>query len=243
MSWEALKLWDKDAKRIKRFADGVANEVWAVTVHGKKAVARLGTRSDEDLRWETELLQFLGQNGICVPTPLQTINGKYYYQGLVVMEHLEGAAPSSADDWKRVAQTIQRVHELTKNWPQRHGWKSSVDLIEADKGTKIDLSQMPNEGLARCRNAWQQIKHRPQSVVHGDLNPGNILISDEKVAFIDWDEARVDVSALDLALPHNAGNLDEESLETVSQAVAAWEAAVCWGDDYSKKRLAEVKPV
>jgi thiamine kinase-like enzyme len=80
-------------------------------------------------------------------------------------------------------------------------------------------------------------------VVHGDSNPGNIRMTADRVVLIDWDEAHVDVPDLDLALPHNAAALDEVSHDVAAQASAAWEAAVCWDDDHSKQRLAEVRPV
>ena len=32
-------------------------------------------------------------------------------------------------------------------------------------------------------------------------------------------------------------------LDVAAQASAAWEAAVCWGDDYAVRRLAEVRAV
>jgi hypothetical protein len=64
-----------------------------------------------------------------------------------------------------------------------------------------------------------------------------------RVALIDWDESHVDVPDLDLVLPHNAGDLDSAARDIAEQASAAWEAAVCWDDDYAVTRLAEVRPV
>jgi hypothetical protein len=63
------------------------------------------------------------------------------------------------------------------------------------------------------------------------------------VALIDWDESRIDVPDLDLVLPGNAADLDQGALDVAAQASAAWEAAVCWGDEYAVKRLAEVRAV
>jgi aminoglycoside phosphotransferase (APT) family kinase protein len=82
---------------------------------------------------------------------------------------------------------------------------------------------------------------RPTCVVHGDPNPRNIRLYADRVALIDWDEAHVDVPDLDLALPNNAASLDETAHDIASQASAAWEAAVCWDDDFSMRRLAEVR--
>ena len=71
--------------------------------------------------------------------------------------------------------------------------------------------------------------HRPQTcVVHGDPNPGNIRMTADRVAMIDWDESHVDVPDLDLVLPHNAAGLDDDAYDIAAQAPAAWEAAVCW---------------
>jgi aminoglycoside phosphotransferase (APT) family kinase protein len=80
-------------------------------------------------------------------------------------------------------------------------------------------------------------------VVHGDPNPGNVRITGDRVALIDWDESRVDVPDLDLVLPHNAGGLENGALDIAAQASAAWEAAVCWDDEYAIKRLGEVRAV
>jgi hypothetical protein len=56
VGWEALEHWGADAVRIERLSGGIANDVWSVRVNGELAVGRLGTRSDADLGWETELL-------------------------------------------------------------------------------------------------------------------------------------------------------------------------------------------
>jgi aminoglycoside phosphotransferase (APT) family kinase protein len=80
-------------------------------------------------------------------------------------------------------------------------------------------------------------------VVHGDPNPGNIRMTADRVALIDWDEAHVDVPDLDLPLPHDAADLGVDAYDIAAQASAAWEAAVCWDDEYAVQRLAEVRAV
>lgn len=244
MGWEALERWGGDAERIERLTGGVANDVWSVRIGGRLAVARLGSRSDADLAWETALLQHLDQEGLTVPVPVATVDGQHFANGLVVMTYVEGRPPETEDDWRRVAATLRTLHGLTSGWPQHPGWRSSTDLVHADSGTKIDLAAMPPEGVARCRAAWARLAGHPTCVVHGDPNNvGNVRITADRVALIDWDEAHVDVPALDLVLPHNAAGLDDRTLDVASQASAAWEAAVCWDDDYAVGRLAEVHAV
>jgi len=201
----------------------------------------LGRRSDDDLAWEIALIQHLDRQGFTVPLPIPTQDGRLFVDGLVVMEYLEGEAPADEADWRRVADTLRQVHAVTLDWPQRPGWKSSIDLITEDAGTRVDLRRMPVKGVARCRAAWAKMVGKETCVVHGDPNPRNLRLTAERVGLIDWDEARVDVPDLDLVLPHNAAELAEADYDIAQQATAAWEAAVCWGDDYAIRRLDEVR--
>ncbi len=244
MGWETLEEWGNDAARIEPLSGGVANDVWSVRVGGQLAVGRLGSRTDADLAWETELLRHLDREGLAVPRPIPTTDGRWFADGLVVMTWVEGEPPETEADWRRVAEVLRQLHRSTRGWPQRPGWRSSTDLLHAETGTKIDLGAMPPEGVARCRAAWARIAGRPTCVVHGDSNnAGNVRLTADRVALIDWDESHVDVPDLDLVLPHNAAGLDDTSYDVAAQASAAWEAAVCWDDDYAAERLAEVRAV
>ncbi|MBJ3783875.1 phosphotransferase enzyme family protein [Devosia sediminis] len=244
MGWESLGHWGPDVERIEALTGGSSNDVWSVRLNGLKAVARRGTRRDADLAWETELLAHLDRQGFPVPMPIPTADGRLFADGIVVMSFIEGGPPCSEADWQRVAQTLRELHRLTGGWPQRPGWRSSTDLITADTGTRIDLNAMPEEAVARCRHAWARLAGRETAVVHGNpTNPANIIMTADRVTLIDWDEAHVDVPDLDLALPFNAAGLMGEARDAAEQAAAAWEAAVCWKDDYAIGRLAEVRAV
>ena len=247
MGWEALDRWGDDVARIERFQTGVANEVWSVRVDGRPAIGRLGRRSDADLAWETELLRYLDDHGMTVPVPIPTADRRDFADGLVVMTHVEGGPPETEADWCRVADTLRQLHRLTQGWPQRPGWRSSTDLLHAERGTRVDLTLMPPEGVVRCRAAWARLTGGERCVVHGDPNPGNIRMTADRVALIDWDESHVDVADLDLVLPHNAAGLDDDAHDIAAQASAAWAAAVCWDpsgtDEFAVTRLAEVRAV
>lgn len=244
MGWEGLRQWGEDATRIKRLAGGSSNDVWSARVHGRLAVARLGKRDDADLAWEASLLQHLDREGLAVPVPIPTTDGRLFADGLTVMQYMQGGPPETAADWRRVAETLREVHRLTQGWPQRPGWRSSTDLLDAATGTRIDLAAMPPEAVVRCRAAWARLAGRDTCVVHGNpANPGNVRITADRVALIDWDEAHVDVPELDLVLPHNGAGLMGEARDVAEQASSAWEAAICWPDEYSARRLAEVRKV
>ena len=129
MGWETLRLWGEDAVRIEPLTGGSANDVWSPHIRGRLAVGRLGTRSDADLAWETGLMQYLDRAGLSVPVPIPTEDGRLFAGGLTVMTYMEGGPPKTAADWRRVADTLRRVHRLTRDWPQRPGWRSSTDLL------------------------------------------------------------------------------------------------------------------
>src|SRR5690242_13665456 len=73
MGWEALKQWGDGVARIAPLAGGVANNVWRVRANGHPGrLGRFGPRSDADLAWETELLQYLDRAGLTVPVPIRS---------------------------------------------------------------------------------------------------------------------------------------------------------------------------
>src|SRR3954465_10035248 len=121
VGWEALGQWGDDAARIEPLSGGVANDVWSVRINGHLAVGRLGTRNDADLAWETELLHHLDREGLTVPAPIPTTDGRLFADGLVVMTYVEGGAPETEADWRRVADILRQLHRLTHGWPQRPG--------------------------------------------------------------------------------------------------------------------------
>ena len=111
VGWEALDQWGDDVARIEPLTGGVGvNEVWSVRVNGHLAVGRLGTRSDADLSWETELLRHLDAEGMTVPVPIPTTDGRHFADGLVVMTYVEGGPPETEADWRRVADTLRQLH-------------------------------------------------------------------------------------------------------------------------------------
>jgi hypothetical protein len=79
--------------------------------------------------------------------PIPTTAGRLFADGLVLMTYVEGGPPETEADWRRVADTLRRLHRLTQGWPQRLGWRSSTRPPARRDGTKIDLGAMPPEGL------------------------------------------------------------------------------------------------
>lgn len=238
-----LAAWGR-VEVLGRMAGGIRNEVLLVDVDGRRRVARVGRRAGDDLEWELDLLTALDAAGIPVPAIVPALDGRRHVDGLVVMEFVDGHPPGSTREWRAVADYLRRVHALGVGWSQRPGWASSLDLLTREESPVVDLAGMPADSVQRCRRAWRRLAAAGLTVVHGDPNDRNVLITTEGVVLLDWDEARVDVPALDLAaVPGRACPLRGRDRWAAEQALHSWEAAACWAADplYARRRLDQVE--
>lgn len=238
---QALAHWGR-LTIVGPLSGGNRNTVLEVRRGRQRLVARLSRRPPASLDWELALLDHLGRQGVRVPAIIPALDGRRHVDGVVVQTWLDGDPPRP-DDWPAVAGTIRKVHTATAGWPQRPGFAATSELLTAQSGGDVDLSVMPAEAVARCRAAWQGLTGRPVAVVHGDLSPSNVRIA-ASVGLLDWDEARVDCTDLDLAdLPDAVAaqtGLPPERLRAARLAATAWEAASGWTIEaaYARRQLA-----
>ena len=176
-----------------------------------------------------------------VPDILPARDGRMHIDGAILFSWLEGEPPSSDRDWRSFAGELARLHDLTRDWPQRPGFRSSLQLLEEEIGGDVYLDLMPHEVVDRVRAAWRALEGEPTSVVHGDPGAGNIHVYKGMGGVIDWDESRVDVSLLDLvSLPEGVqAPLRGERLVLARRAAVAWEVASGWvaEPEYARRRL------
>ncbi len=190
------------------------------------------------------MLKQLGEAGVVVPDTVATDDGRLVADGVLVQRFLPGGPPTDAADWLRVIEVLRTVHEATVGWPQRPGFASARALLSQDRGGDVDLSAMPKAAVNLVRDSWGPVLHERECVIHGDLGPGNILLTEDQVALIDWDEARVDVPAFDFAhLPTDVPVPVETSRDALTIAGAGWEAASCWVLEpaYAQSQLFELQ--
>ncbi len=233
---------------------GVRAEVYAARRGEQRLVVKVSSRSTASLSWELDLLEALAEAGVLVPAVIATGGGDRAHDGVVVQSFLPGRPPRTTEDWHRVAAALSTVHEVTLGWPQRPGSASAAKLLQDSRGADVDLTAMPPEVVALVRTCWHALLAQPatavsperQCVVHGDLGPGNVLIDGDGVGIIDWDEARVDVPAFDLAgLPGEAladpRTTGDPAL--LRSSALAWEVATCWTvePDYARRCLRQLQ--
>lgn len=243
ISAELLARWGH-VELLGAAGGGHVNEVHFARLDGEECVVRATKRTGEaELDWELDLLALLNASGLGAPEIFKTTDGRRHVDGVVVYRRLNGSHPSTSADWLAVARYLTQLHEIGTGRAQRPGFVAADELLASDKGSGIDLCQIPPEVVARCRTSWSRLESVPRTVVHGDPGESNILIERGEVALIDWDEARVDHPWFDLAaLPDDACPLIGRDRWVARQAASAWEAALTWPSDrpYAEWRLAQV---
>ncbi len=234
---EVLAQWGR-AEVIRQAGGGNRNMVLEIRIGRRRLAARRSRRGPASLDWEITLLDHLASHGLRVPVAVPALDGRRHIDGIVVQTWLEGRPPRRGD-WPAVAATLRTLHALTATWPQRPGFASTLELLTADRGGDVDLTQMPADAVAACRRAWTALAGTPQAVVHGDPGPANIRITPTGPGLLDWDESRVDHTDLDLAeLP--GSDLPAHRLAAARTAATAWEAANGWivEPSYARRQLA-----
>ncbi len=219
---QALLPWG-NCKVLQPLNGGYRNAVYLVEIGDTHFVAKTSRRSEEALSWLEPVHQAAREAGCVVPELVRSPVGTFKNNGFTLEPFIAGK-PTSVAELPELMEPIQTFHKLTQRVPQRPGFASSVELLQADNGGDVDLSQMPPELVQKCRTAWRMFAQMPQSVVHGDLGIGNVLrTSQGALALLDWDEARVDLPIFDtLTLLRPTISKSQELL------LDCWEIAVCW---------------
>lgn len=226
-------------------AGGHRNLVLGARLGRDRVAVRRSRRMGPSLEWELDLLGFFAASGFIVPRPIPASDGGVHHAGVCVMSWLDGDPPHTEADWRRVAAALHRLHVVTTGRTQRPGFAGTRELLRGDSGGDIDLTAMPPEAVAICRAAWRAMAGEPESVVHGDPGGENLRLTAAGVGIIDWDESRVDASALDLAENPLAAEYihPPERLAIVRTAADAWEVANGWLIEpaYARRKLATLR--
>lgn len=197
---------------------GARNEVYRGRLNDQEVVIRRSDRSEDSLRWELDLLDYLLTRRCRVPRTIPADDGRRHVNGWHVQNFVHGRH-AAGDDVAAIRAELVRVHKCTTEWPQRPNTASAKTLLSAPTETNdVDLEAMSSALAEKVRRAWLAVQPRDRCVIHGDPGAVNALITAEgECVLIDWDEARVDDPLFDLKVT-----------EAEELAALAWEIAVCW---------------
>jgi Ser/Thr protein kinase RdoA (MazF antagonist) len=230
--WDGLVLGEP-------LGQGSRNSVWAGLIGGARVAVRRSRRSTLSLAWELDLLAFLADTGFRVPSVVRSSDGHSSVGGVVVQQWLDGRRPSSASDWRLVADQLGRLHNLTAGYHQRPDCATVTDLAEHRRSVDADLDAIPADVAGRLVQVFAAFADVPVAVVHGDPGPDNLRIGpDGSAGLLDWDESRVD------AIWHDLSNLglqvlNDDDHRRAQRLSNAWETANAWTlePEYALDRL------
>lgn len=189
--------------------------------HAKSVVFKSTRRSPEAIIWLAKVHNCARGAQLLVPELLQSEDGNLIENGWTCEPFFEGEHPSE-DELVHLRPQIVEFHAATTNIPQRPGFRSSVELLHLSSGGDVNLNAMPVALVEKCRDAWSAVSDRQTTIVHGDLNPANIIKTrNGGFVMVDWDESRRDLALFDL------GQLSEDD-ESGRRARLAWEVACSW---------------
>lgn len=212
----------------KGIAEGVSNSNWLVETTGKcgngaRFILTMYERriALEDLPFFLDLLDHLSAAGAPVPRTIHDRGGGSFRfidgKAVALIEFLRGVsidhpAPVQA---RAVGAALARMHGAALDFPRCR--RNTLDLA-ANLST---LAGCPDQALARIdprlpacvakgealRSTWPD--GLPQSVIHSDLFPDNVLMLGERVTgMIDFYFACNDAMAYDLAVTHAAWSFE-----------------------------------
>lgn len=139
-----------------------------------------------------ELLEFLGGVGITVPEPVR--------DSVVTSDGFEVTAwawiePTAVPiDWHRVGAMVRTVHGIDPSHlpasvpvpsPRDFAWWDFDSLLEQTDAALDSEARAGIETAIERHRGWSRLAD--PVLCHGDVHPGNVMMSDRGAVLIDWD--------------------------------------------------------
>lgn len=203
---------------LQPLGQGARNTVFRCGAHVLKSTGH----GEAALRWLARPQAAARAAGFLVPALLPTRSGRLAHRGWTAEPYLPGPLASAAD-LASLAPLIRAFHSRCRDLPQRPGAPSALSAGRL-------LHQMPQPLAARLERCLAPVAGMAAGAIHGDLNAGNVILTADGPALIDWDEARRDALCLD----HLA--LGQPGTPAQRHAALAWEIACCWRPEPARAR-------
>jgi Ser/Thr protein kinase RdoA (MazF antagonist) len=178
-----------------------------LTRHGD-VVLRLERTPFESVRWEHRLLRFLAESVPEVVVPLAGPERWEDDRTASLLPFIEGRAldPSSREEQRAAGELLGRIHRAGLHWDggPRPGRPALADLdLVVNDWWDWSIVEKPRVLVDAYEEMVEFVFDPPPlavGVVHGDVDPANLLVYDGRIAgVIDWEYARVDWPAWELA--------------------------------------------
>ncbi len=233
MARPPIHLWQITAP-LQPLLGGHRNRAFRTQGLAQNLVFKTTRRGEAALRWLEAIHHHAEQSGFRVPRLIPSNNGTLIEAGWTCEPFLVGRA-LEPDEMRLIAPLVGRFHKQLMGHAQRPGFLSAAALSLHGAGGDVDLAALPPRLAEICRHIWAELP--PTTVVHGDLNPSNLIRCDTGgIGLIDWDECRVDAPVFD------TGQVSKPLSTRNALALKSWEAACSWQLEpaYARTLLADI---
>jgi Ser/Thr protein kinase RdoA (MazF antagonist) len=226
----------------------------ALVVRSGAYVIRDAKTTLESVLWEHEFLGFLAPRVAEVVAPLTAVDGSTF---LAVGDHVISVTPHIAAELAdrsapvvryEVPRLLARLHRAAAEWPRarprpgRPSWRD-LDWIANDiwDWTALDRTALLERAYEACQEWLASAPPLTESAVHGDFHTDNLLASKRGIeALIDWEFARIDWPASDLAEAVMVLSLQRDG--TIDQRIAD-ETVAAYVDAGGRDELHALEPL
>lgn len=209
----------------KGIAEGVSNSNWLIETTGKdgagaRFILTMYERRIEleDLPFFLDLLDYLASRNCPVPRTIHDRDGSSFRmvdgKAVALIEFLPGVSVDhpTREQAHNVGMALAGLHLASSGFTGARtndlspaDWKTLLDECGEEGLSSIDpqLPLITAEEIVRLLKNWPE--GLPQSIIHADLFPDNVLLLDGAVSgLIDFYFACTDITAYDLAVTHAA---------------------------------------
>lgn len=193
---------------------------------GARYVARLYSirpRGEFNIEFETSLIEHLAARGVCVATPLRSIEGAGHARlqfpegsrALAVFHHADGMAPEALDEFELTGHTLAQIHVASRDYagPASRYTLDAHHLIGRTWKYLQDYPELGADLLEAYRQRIQELEAElsdmkgglTQVICHGDTHGfNNHVYADfggiKRAVFFDFDDAGPGYLAYDLSV-------------------------------------------
>lgn len=140
----------------------------------------------------------------------------------ILMDFVKGSRctqtfAKSPQFFSKISEALRKIHAIKPNPYEDETFKMKAEGIYAALSSRRFFKNQGKEAIDLIRKIdWElSSKNYPKTNIHGDLNPGNILIDGQKIHLIDWYETLVEDPFHDLAflsISHSYNSQEEYTL-------------------------------